>query len=395
MKKSFVSLYSGCGGMDIGFLEAGFTCAGAFDVDPAVIANYRHNIGPHIYAEDILLARNAIYDLARNVDVLVAGPPCQGFSTAGKNDPDDARNAHIINVAEIAAVSRPKAVIIENVRGLLGKKYSYYWQTALKLLRDAGYTVQWAVYDASNYGVAQARQRVLLIASLRGEIGQPTPQARRIVLSDALKNVSSQKNHDPKFLEIGSDHYRIAQRIGPGQKLSNVRGGSASIHTWNVPEVYGEVSQLEETFLNEFIRLRRRKRIRSFGDADPLSLQQISTHFSSSIIPTVESLIEKKYLRKVACKIDITNAFNGKYRRLHWDKPSLTVDTRFGQPRHFLHPTEHRGFTVREAARLQGFPDSYEFVSSQAANFRMIGNAVPVPMARSIAETIKNSMSSR
>ena len=92
---------------------------------------------------------------------------------------------------------------------------------------------------------------------------------------------------------------------------------------------------------------------------------------------------------------DLTNAFNGKFRRLKWDQPAPTVDTRFGQPRYFLHPDEDRGFSVREAARIQGFPDAYKFPSSDSIAFRLIGNAVPPPMANAIALFAMNNLPRR
>ncbi len=94
-------------------------------------------------------------------------------------------------------------------------------------------------------------------------------------------------------------------------------------------------------------------------------------------------------MREIGDTHDLTGAFNGKYRRLSWDKPSNTVDTRFGSPTYFLHPEEQRGFTVREAARIQGFPDSFIFSGTEKEQYQMVGNAVPPPMAKKIALQIR------
>jgi DNA (cytosine-5)-methyltransferase 1 len=102
----------------------------------------------------------------------------------------------------------------------------------------------------------------------------------------------------------------------------------------------------------------------------------------------VQSLIAKGYLRQVGQYIDLVHTYNGKFRRFRWDDIACTVDTRFGDPYLFLHPNEHRPFTVREAARIQGFSDSYVFAGSEVDQFRLIGNAVPPTMANAAAEIV-------
>ena len=102
----------------------------------------------------------------------------------------------------------------------------------------------------------------------------------------------------------------------------------------------------------------------------------------------MEGLIAKGYLRRVEEGIDLVGTFNSKFRRLAWDKPSCTVDTRFGAPRYFLHPSQQRGFTVQEAARIQGFPDRYVFQGNEQAQYRVIGNAVPPPLGSFAADIV-------
>src|SRR5258708_3791391 len=103
-------------------------------------------------------------------------------------------------------------------------------------------------------------------------------------------------------------------------------------------------------------------------------------------------LIAKNYIRRVGDCFDLVHTFNGKFRRLRWDQPSLTVDTRFSSPRYFLHPEEQRGFTIREAARIQGFPDDFIFFGESKAQIRHIGNAVPPPVAYQLADLIYNGL---
>ena len=104
-------------------------------------------------------------------------------------------------------------------------------------------------------------------------------------------------------------------------------------------------------------------------------------------------LIKKGFVRKSSKDTyDLTRTFNGKYRRLSWDTPSPTVDTRFGDPNYFLHPENNRGFSVREAARIQGFDDDFTFSDSARDNYKMIGNAVPPPLSEIVAKMIKTQI---
>ena len=207
-------------------------------------------------------------------------------------------------------------------------------------------------------------------------------------MRDALLAVDGLHNHEIVSLDHSSADYKIAAKLKPGQKLSNVREGPRAVHTWEIPEVFGRTNKYERTVLHQVIRLRRQNRIRDFGDADPVSTQLLNDLFGSK---TLENLVKKGYLKKIGECHDLVGTFNGKYRRLHFDEPSYTVDTRFGNPRSFLHPTENRGFSVREAARIQGFPDEFIFSGTSAQQFRMIGNAVPPPMAENIALYLKEA----
>ena len=199
-------------------------------------------------------------------------------------------------------------------------------------------------------------------------------------------------NHEPKQLKRGSDDYAIALRIKPHQKLCNVRGGDRAVPTWEIPSVFGETSAVERGVLVTIQKLRRQLRRRDHGDADPLSLIEISEHFGRDVSDVVANLLKKGYLRKCGDRFDLAHTFNGKYRRLAWEHITPAVDTRFGEPRYFLHPEEHRGLSVREAARIQGFPDDFLFAGSRLAQYRMVGNAVPPPLARQIAIAIRDQL---
>jgi len=181
----------------------------------------------------------------------------------------------------------------------------------------------------------------------------------------------------------------IAKRIGPGQKLCNVRGGPRSVHTWEIPEVFGGTTKSERALLEGIMYLRRKLRCRDSGDADPVSGSDLYRFLGVPVLRTLDALIAKSYVREVDGKYDLAQSFNGKFRRLAWDRPSYTVDTRFGDPRYFLHPDSNRGLTVREAARIQGFPDSFVFDGPERVQYKMVGNAVPPPVGHAVAEFVQ------
>jgi DNA (cytosine-5)-methyltransferase 1 len=382
---TFISLFSGCGGFDIGFLEAGYKCLGACDIDENVVATHRLNLNSPAYCCDLSSGTLAVPH-AQQPDVVLAGSPCQGFSTAGKRQIDDPRNHLLVAAAKIGVQLKPTVFIAENVAGVTAGAHKRYWEEADSILRNAGYQTVTVTIQATDLGMGQLRRRVVLIAwnvDRQPILAFETRRAK--TLQEVLSNLPVDAKEFAITLSEGSIPAVIAARIGPGQKLSNVRGGPRAVPTWEIPTVYGRTSEQDKAVLRLVQRLRRQHRVRKTGDADPVSLSTLSTYFGTDITNRIRSLVDRGYLRDVDDRIDLTNTFNGKFRRLAWNAPSLTVDTRFGDPRYFLHPDENRGFSVREAARIQGFADHFQFLGTPRQRFRMIGNAVPPPISRELA----------
>lgn len=387
---NFASLFSGCGGFDLGFLANGFEPKGAFDIEKSAVENFRNNVHQNIECVDLTGELSNLNHL-KNIDVLVAGPPCQGFSTAGKRLVDDTRNHLIPLTGEYAKFLKPKILIVENVVGALSGEHSKYFNQLEEMMRGVGYQTNTIKFQTTDLGMAQQRKRVLFFAWLTGKdfdfsYEKQSPKT----LKSALHSIDNTPNHEPVELIPQTKDWLIANKIKQGQKLSNVRGGNNSIPTWNIPEVFGHVSDDEKTILELLRRLRRQERTRSFGDADPVSLKRLESALGKEFVHHVESLINKGYLKRIDDHVDLIGTFNGKYRRLDWSKPSYTVDTRFGAARYFLHPSQNRGFTVREAARIQGFDDKYIFSGTMVEQFKMIGNAVPPPLAGLAASFTRN-----
>lgn len=381
------SLFSGCGGFDLGFEAEGFRPTAAFDISPAVVDTYNRNVAPVARTCDLSAETPTI-----SSDVLLAGSPCQGFSTVGKRDLADPRNDLLIRAGEIALASRPRVFILENVPAAISGRHGTRWEKVEAMLKVAGYKVSRVTAEGPTSGVAQLRKRLFLVAWKGNEVRCDLPDVLAPSLASCLSSVAGLQGHDPIILPPGSRERAIAGRIRPGQKLCNVRVSDAAVATWEIPEVFGPVSTAEAEVLRAIVRLRRRDRRRNFGDADPVSPSKVCDFLGRCCEQEISSLLVTGYLRRIDEFVDLTHTYNGKFRRLNFDAPSPTVDTHFGDPGLFLHPSEHRGMTPREAARIQGFSDTFELPGSRSQAFRMIGNAVPPPMGAKLARFVRSAL---
>ena len=219
------------------------------------------------------------------------------------------------------------------------------------------------------------------------------PNIKQGTLRSALKGVSKQRNHNPQLIPTESPEWLIAQRIKPGQKLSNVRGGDNAIATWDIPEVFGRVSETQRCILETIGRHRRHKRYGSITNGNPLPEDEIMRLTRiGSVRSDLEVLEGLGYVKHLEGGWDLKGALfcSGLFKRPAWDSPAPTVLTNFHNPRYFVHPTRNRPFSVRECARLQGFDDNFNFLGesygvSIVDKYRLVGNAVPPPLARALA----------
>jgi DNA (cytosine-5)-methyltransferase 1 len=391
--KTFLSLFSGCGGLDLGFIAAGFTPTQGYELDPSAAATYRRNIASDCIQSD-LTAWLQLVPVFGSPDVVIAGPPCQGFSLAGQRLPDDPRNSLLAVPARVAAAINSRAVVIENVLGVLSPLHKQYWDEAISVLTAAGFGTRTVTIEAQSVGLPQLRKRVFLIG-IRDRIpaAMPSYDFVPVPLSSVLPVPAGTPNHTPVPLEGGTRAHRIAVKIAPGQKLCNVRAGETAVHTWDIPNVFGVVNNQERDLLSFILRRRRQARRRARGDADPVDVKEIREQYGAGAELLIARLVHNGYLRNVGRHyVDLTHTFNGKFRRLHPDEPTHCVMTRFCDPSYFLHPYEHRGFTVREAARIQGFSDSFVFDGTPSAQARQVGNAVPPPLAKRVAEFVLDQL---
>lgn len=386
-KIKYLSLFCGCGGFDLGMQDKYFNCIGAYDINPIAVQVFKHNISSAAVQCD-LSVKTKVFPEA---DVIIAGPPCQGFSTAGKRELNDPRNTLFLRAVEIALSLNPKVFVAENVAGILaGRHKVHYIDESIKRLEKAGYQTHCFLINCADLGMAQIRKRTILLAwRTEKDLVIPRHSQAKATLANVIGKIPINLfNHDTNVCQAVGIHEQIASHIKQGEKLCNVRGSERAVHTWNIPHVFGETTEEERELLITIMRLRRRIRKRSWGDADPVSLDSIKNFVGGNPLPRIKSLLKKGYLKEIDKEFDLTHTFNGKYRRLSWDEPSYTVDTRFGSPILFLHPIENRAFTIREAARLQGFPDNFEFLGSYKEQYTMIGNAVPPPLGTFVSKII-------
>ncbi len=385
------SLFCGGGGLDLGFLGGGIMVGAAYDDSRAVLATYDANLPGSGRRAD--LARFSPED---RCDVLLAGAPCQGFSTAGKHLVDDPRNDLLGRVGDMALRLSPRVLVVENVPAAMSGRHGRLWRGLEERMRLAGYNTATVTLRGEESGLAQRRRRLFMLC-WRGcnETRLDLPQAATPSLRAVLGQIEDAPDHQPTWPRVGSIEAVISRRIGPGQKLCNVRAGASAVPTWRIPEVFGAVSESEIEVLEAVSRLRRRERSRSFGDGDPVRSERLDHHLGRDAAGDVTRLVQAGYLRLDDRGVELKHTYNGKYRRLSWDAPSPTVDTHFGRMTLFVHPEEDRGLTVREAARIQGFPDAYRLLGSARDRSAAIGNAVPPPMAARVADFVREAILKR
>jgi DNA (cytosine-5)-methyltransferase 1 len=329
-KLTAVCLFAGGGGLHLGFMNAGFRTAFASDILPESAATFARNFPDvHFHLGDIRhLTPTAVSELTQGqeIDVVVGGPPCQGFSTLGDQIQADPRNSLFEALARVIQWIQPRCVLIENTSYLRTQYAGRYESEIRNTLSQLGYSVDVQTLNAADYGTPQIRKRVFFFAT-RTAIPFNWPNA----------------THGPHaFGKLRS--YRTVQESMGDISAASEHGTLAN----HVPLRHGEKV------------IERYKLIPEGGR-----------------LPAPQDLPASIRRRN----------FGNTYKRLHRERPALTLVP--GNNAFPIHPTEHRSLTVREAARLQDFPDSYIFEGSRAQQCKLVGNAVPVRLATALARTIK------
>lgn len=333
-----IDLFAGCGGMTRGFLDSKrFEAVFAVECDPDAAATYRKNFGKHV-------AEVPIEDVAKfpSADVVIGGPPCQGFSALNRDAVGFERRGLWREYLRALEQVQPQAFVMENVPELLAS--SEYAEFKKRAEQRLGFTIDEKILNAADYGVPQRRRRAIAIGVRSGEVSWPEPthaepgssaakgRKRWVTFRQAVKGLSLQPD---------------------GRKWHRARAPRAfSVRRYKaVPRDGGNRFQMQ-------------KNLDKAGLGD---------------------LVPRCWREKPTGTTDV-------FGRLWWDKPALTIRTEFYKPEkgRYLHPSAHRPITVREAARCMSFRDSFKFPEDQAMTSvaRQIGNAVPPLLARRIAESL-------
>lgn len=337
-----VDLFAGAGGFSLGLLSCGFRVIGAADNWAPAVASYRANFPDHrLIGVDLgeisghRLTR-ALGVVAGEVDLVVGGPPCQGFSIQRIGPDHDARNHLVLCFAEHVSALRPRMFIMENVAGLLGRRGRELVRSFEARLRTAGYTVARALVDAQDYGVPQRRKRVVFcgwLPTVPPPMWPPPSSGARRTVRDAIGDLPPPPK-DPTEETDDPLHRR---------------------------------SRLSE------LNLKRLRYIPPGGGFEDLPVDlRVNCHKGG------------------AARIGHRNV----YGRLDPDAPAATITARFdsftrGQ---FAHPAEDRNITLREGARLQTFPDGFKFTGNREEIAAQIGNAVPPLLAELLVRTARASL---
>jgi len=344
-----LDLFCGAGGMSHGFTHAGFEVLFAADNNPAAVATYERNFSHSAH----LLSLDEGVDLPE-ADVIVGGPPCQGFSSAGARSTTDPRNSLVGVFARIVARHRPKAFIFENVEGFLTGNGGSHVLELLEPLITAGYRIHLRKINAANFGVPQHRKRVIAIGGLGWEPSFPEPTHAAFGAPGAM---------------------RYGLELPPTPSVATALLGLETPYNSTTSYPRGHSSKPLEG-----IALRRAKSLapgKTMRDL-PVELQHDS--------------YKKRAMRRVAdgTPTEKRGGAPAGLRRLLPDEPSKAITS--GARTEFLHPTEDRNLTLRECARLQTFPDSFDFSGTQSDQALLIGNAVPPLLAFRLAMHLKNDL---
>ena len=333
MSKKIIDLFCGCGGLSKGFEMAGYEPVLAIDFWKDAIDTYNFNNKNNIaMCKDIKeLDSKYLQELKRSNDIegIIGGPPCQGYSTVGKREIDDERNFLYLQYCRIVEEVQPKFFVLENVKGLLTLNDGKFKEDIIKRFSELGYTVTYKLLNASDYGVPQNRNRVFFVGIKNKKFEFPIEKETKVTTEEAISDLSEiEENYSS---EASSIYQKIMRKNSKG-----LYNNEFTIHTSQTTKIIsmipdgGKISDLPEEYWN---------------------------------------------VRK----------YNKAFQRMKSSGQSNTIDTGH---RNYFHYSKNRIPTVREAARIQSFPDDFIFTGSKTSQYKQVGNAVPPLLAFEIAKEI-------
>lgn len=346
-----LDLFSGCGGFAVGFdMLPEFETLIAVDIMDDALKTFEYNFPKaKIINGDICndITRRNIIQSAKDlkINMIVGGPPCQGFSNKGKKlGLKDPRNFLFREYLKIVDEIKPDVFVIENVKALVATENGWFINEIINEIKKLGYVVNYNIATASNYGVPQQRQRTIILASKNTRIDFPIPKFdddKKITVREAISDLA--------YLNSGE-------------------GRTESIYKNKPQSVYQEILR----------------------NPDGKLYNHIATNHSEVALSKLKMIPPEGNKKALPRELLGNQKFNTTWGRLKWNSQSPTIDTRFDTPSNGTnsHPELNRAITPREAARIQSFPDSFKFLGSKTYICKQIGNAVPPLLAKAIGEAI-------
>ena len=350
MSKKFtcIDLFSGAGGLSKGFMDAGFDVILGVDYDDAALETFKANHGKAeamkldlFNHENIDVIENYLKDNNVDLDVLVGGPPCQGFSIAGPRDMNDKRNSLYLAMVKLAQRLKPKVVVLENVPGMIQTNDGIGAKRIIEDFSHIGYKMTPKLLYAPDYGIPQIRKRVFFVGFLDNAVNFEFPAP-----------IVSPENY-----------VTCEDAIGDLPALEGIYGE--------------EIQEYECEPKTEYQRLMRKNSTKIYNHIG--SIHEEKTVALLKLIP------EGKNYKALPPELGSRFKYHEALTRYHSKKPSLTINT--GHRSHF-HYKYNRIPTVRESARLQSFPDDFIFYGNKAAQYKQVGNAVPPMLGYVVAKKI-------
>lgn len=365
-----LTLFSGAGGFSYGFASAGLKPLCGAEIDKSACQSYEANVGSPCYNMDLSQASPSFFKKllgGKEPFAIIGGPPCQGFSTAGSRNATDPRNRLIFNYLHIVGEVKPRWFIFENVEGLLTSGHGEAVSSLVREFLKIGYSVRVEKINLAGYGVPQTRKRVLIIGNRVGsdfhfpeerfsyDSGKAKKRSNKPFAPTLLEAISglgeaqSQRTHASEYKSSSPVNcYDALMRNGNQSDLVTEHFDNTNAedtHRYSLLKCGHTMKDLPEELWHESFRRRAFRRVK---DGTPT---------------------EKR-----------GGAPSG-IKRLHGDLQSLTITG--AAYREFIHPAHHRPLTIRECARIQSFPDHYDFSGNASSVMQQIGNAVP-PIAAAV-----------
>ncbi len=390
-KPKVVSLFAGAGGMDLGFKKAGFDIVWANDFNIDACETYKNNLGNHIVHGDITKIKSE--DIPDNIDVVIGGFPCQGFSVANtKRSIKDERNFLYKELLRVVNDKKPKYFVGENVKGLLSLAGGKVFEMIQEDFRNIGYKIEAKLLNSADYGVPQTRQRVIILGNrIDKEIVFPTPThgedsyiPTKEVISHLINTDTVERNTNQTILVNG-------------KKIYNHIAYNNVLNTF-----YKRKDGVTQEEICDYLKYWRNKKGISTKKVDEyFGYKHTAGHWfrkdnNSGSIPKPSDWLKLKELLGFCDKYDdfVTNliekeiVFEQSLRVTNWDKPSDTITASTPE----IHVNKQRRLSVRECAIIQTFPDDFIFYGSLSSQHRQVGNAVPPLLAEKIANLIKEGL---